>query len=136
MTDWTWPDAEMAAIIDGDTLTMKVTRDIGFGGSVTFPVRLRLNRINASPLKTAAGKEAATFLTNLLPVGGKFPLTTVGAYKYGGPDWSPGEWQAEITLSDGSLVSDVMVANGHAVYWNGQGPRPGGVSPTIHTGEH
>ena len=125
MTDWTWPDAVVTRIIDGDTLDMKVTRDLGFGGTASVVVRLRLNRINASPAYTDARKAATAYLSGLLPLGGVFPLTTTGPYKYGGPSTSPGEWMAEIELPTGN-VSDLMVAAGMAVYWNGEGPRPGG----------
>jgi len=33
---------------------------------------------------------------------------------------------AEITLPSGENLSDLLVSKGYAVYWNGQGPRPGG----------
>jgi endonuclease YncB( thermonuclease family) len=123
MTAWTWPDAEIVRIVDGDTLDMKVVRDLGFGGSASFVVRLRLNRVNAPALHTVDGLAASGYLSSLLPVATKCPLETVSPYKYGGPGTSPGEWMAEITLPTGN-VSDLMVASGHAVYWDGQGPRP------------
>lgn len=123
MSVWSWPDAQVVRVIDGDTLDMQVTRDLGFGGSASFVVRLRLNRINAPALHTVDGLAAFGYLSSLLPVGTKCPLTTVKAYKYGGPDTSPGEWMAEITTSAGN-VSDQMVTAGRAVYWSGAGPRP------------
>lgn len=124
MTAWSWPDAELVRVIDGDTLDMKVTRDLGFGGSASFVVRLRLNRINAPALSTVAGKASAAYLTQLLPVGSRVPLETVKPYKYGGPSDSPGEWMAEVTSPAGGNVSDLMVSNLLAVYWDGSGPRP------------
>lgn len=128
MTDWTWPDAQTTRIVDGDTLDMRVTRDLGFGGSATFVVRLRLGRINAPAAYTDEGKAATAYLTGLLPIGSTAALTTTGPYKYGGPQTSPGEWMAEITTTAGN-VSDLMVAAGHAVYWDGEGPRPGDGTP-------
>jgi len=110
-------------VVDGDTLDMCVTRDLGFGGSASFVVRLRLNRVNAPALHTAGGSAASAYLQTLLPAGGTFPLTTVEPYKFGGPSNSPGEWMAEIYVSGGN-VSDLMVKAGHAVVWNGTGPRP------------
>ena len=123
MAVWTWPDAEVVRVVDGDTLDMRVVRDLGFGGSATFVVRLRLNRVNAPALHTTDGLTAYGYLSQLLPVGTRCPMSTVGAYKFGGPATSPGEWMCEITTPAGN-VSDLMVTAGHAVYWNGQGPRP------------
>ena len=121
---WLWPGARVTRVIDGDSFVACVKRDIGFHGSVTFDVRLRLNRINTPPVKTPAGKSAATFFEALARVSevSSPPLLieTVKPYKYGD------EWMAEVTLPDGRNVSDVMVQSGGAVYWNGQGPRPGG----------
>lgn len=123
MMTWEWPDAEVRRIIDGDTLVMYVTKAIGFGGTASYEVRLRLNRINTPSLKTANGHAALSYLEGLLPIGSKVNLKTMNPYKFGGPDTSPGEWMAEITVPTGN-VSDLMVAAGFAVYWNGQGPRP------------
>jgi endonuclease YncB( thermonuclease family) len=132
MSIWVWPDAQLLAIIDGDTIEMRVTKDtkvdIGFGGvteeSATFNVRLRLNRINAPAKYTVAGQASMAYLQGMLMVGSTYKLETMKPYKYGGPDNSPGEWMAEITLSDGGNVSDLMVGALMAVYWDGQGPRP------------
>jgi endonuclease YncB( thermonuclease family) len=125
---WTWPDAEVVRVVDGDTLDMRVTKvsDIGFGftQSATVVVRLRLNRINAPALSTVAGKASAAYVASLLPVGTRVPLQTVKPYKYGGPGDSPGEWMAEVTSPAGGNVSDLMVSNLLAVYWDGSGPRP------------
>ena len=41
---WLWPGARITRVIDGDSFVACVKRDIGFHGSVTFDVRLRLNR--------------------------------------------------------------------------------------------
>jgi len=125
---WHWPDAQIASVTDGDTIDCRVTKDVGFGGSTTFRVRLRLARINAPADHTTdpAGEAAAAWLTGLLSVTPTVDLVTVDAYKYGGPRYSPGEWMAEVTLPDGRNVSDLAVDLGFATYWNGQGPRPGG----------
>lgn len=134
---WVWPDSVVTRIVDGDSFDALVTRrsaevvDIGFGGKTatkletSFTVRLRLNRINTPPAKTAEGR-AATALASQLMLAAPVHIVTVGAYKFGGPDTSPGEWMAEVTLPDGGNVSDVLVDTGVAVYWNGAGPRPGG----------
>ena len=120
-TPWTWPDSHVTRVIDGDSLTAHVTRDLGFHGTATFDVRLRLNRINTPPLKTQEGHAAALFVMDLLmstPV--PVFIETVSPYKFGD------EWMAEITLPSRENLSDLLVSKGYAVYWNGQGPRPGG----------
>jgi endonuclease YncB( thermonuclease family) len=125
VTAWEWPGSRVLRVVDGDTVDAQVTRDIGFGGSVQFPVRLRLARINAAPLATPQGTAARDYLVALLrPF--TVDLVTDKPYKYGGPPGAVGEWMAEITLPDGRNVSDVMVATGYALPWNGDGPRPGG----------
>jgi endonuclease YncB( thermonuclease family) len=121
---WSWPNSTITRVIDGDSFTARVTRDLGFHGTATFDVKLRLNRVNTPPVKTAAGASAASLFTELVRlVAGVSTLVlieTVKPYKYGD------EWMAEVTLPDGSNVSDLMVVQGAAVYWDGTGPRPGG----------
>ena len=123
MTDWSWPGSTIVRVVDGDTFDATVTRDLGFGGRAVFPIRLRLNRINAPKGSTADGKAATAYLVTLLPLAVSTQLTTTGPYKYGGPDWATGEWMAEVDTPAGN-VSDLMVTAGHAVYWDGSGPRP------------
>jgi endonuclease YncB( thermonuclease family) len=123
---WTWPLSTVTRVIDGDSFTARVTRDLGFHGIATFDVKLRLNRINAPPIGTDAGKGAkAAFEALVLRPSSSLPflltIETVKAYKYGD------EWMAEITLSGPPRnVSDELVKQGVAVYWDGTGPRPGG----------
>jgi endonuclease YncB( thermonuclease family) len=123
---WLWPGSFVTRIVDGDSFAARVTRDLGFHGTATFEQKLRLNRINAQPAKTALGQQATQRFGEL--VGMTLPgivsppllIETVKAYKYGD------EWMAEVTLADGRNVSDVLVAEGLAVFWDGTGPRPGG----------
>jgi endonuclease YncB( thermonuclease family) len=115
---WSWPASTITRVVDGDSIVARVTRDIGFHGTVTFDQHLRLNRINASPASTDLGKQATAFVTAKTT----FPcdIITTRAYKFGD------EWMAEVTLSDGENLSDALVAAGLAFYWDGTGPRPGG----------
>ena len=122
---WLWPNSTITRIKDGDSFVARVTRDIGFHGTLTFDVTLRLNRINTPPVKTEQGKMALEQFTALVRNGPGIPSTpvlieTVKAYKFGD------EWMAEVTLPDGRNVSDALVASGLAVFWDGTGPRPGG----------
>jgi len=128
---WEWPNSNVIRVIDGDSIVAHMEKDViidcGFHVMLTQKVevtqKLRLNRINASPAKTVEGIAATLYLTQLVLSVDTVLLETlkiVGAYKYGD------EWMVEVTMPDGSNVSDLMVTNGHAVYWNGEGPRPGG----------
>jgi endonuclease YncB( thermonuclease family) len=123
VAEWRWPGSYVARVIDGDTLDAKLTRDIGFGGTVTFPVRLRLARINAAKAKSPAGL-SATAMTIALTGGAPLEIITLKPYKYGGPADYAGEYMAEVVLPDGRNLSDALVAAGLAVYWDGRGPRP------------
>jgi endonuclease YncB( thermonuclease family) len=123
VAEWIWPDSAITRVIDGDTVDATVVRDIGFEGKVSFPVRLRLNRINAEPLKTAKGKLARARVL-ALTAGVRLQVVTSKGYKYGAPEGKAGEWMAEVVLPDGNNVSDVLVAERLATHWNGQGPRP------------
>jgi endonuclease YncB( thermonuclease family) len=116
---WQWPASMVTRVKDGDSFIARVNRDIGFHGFLTFDVTLRLNRINAAPIKTVHGQEAKQFLLELVkPNISLVNIETVKPYKYGD------EWMAEVELVDGRNVSDEMVKNAMAVYWDGTGPRP------------
>jgi len=123
VAEWSWPNSTVARVIDGDTVEACLTRDIGFEGSVSFPVRLRLNRINAEPVKSDKGFRAKARLL-ALTAGVKLTITTGRGYKYGAPAGKTGEWMAELVLPDGRNLSDLLVAEGLAVHWDGLGTRP------------
>lgn len=116
-TTWNWPESTCIRVIDGDTFVAQVSKDAGFHAIVTFQQRLRLNRINAPKKSTDAGKACLARVLELLQ--GTLNIDTVGAYKYGD------EWMAEVTTANGLNVSDKLVKEGLAVYWNGTGSRPG-----------
>lgn len=130
---WRWTGVTIPSVHDGDTIDALVSRsfDAGFGNTLisSYRVRLRLARINAPALSSADGEAAQSWLAELLMGGDGAPapdlvVTTLDAYKYGGPSYSPGEWMAEVILPDGRNVSDLAVATGHAVFWDGHGLRP------------
>lgn len=118
MTTWAWPEATVVRVIDGDSLVVRLTRDVGFHGSVTFEQRVRLAGINTPPLSTNQGRDAANWVE--AHTMGTLTVTTLKPYKYGD------EWMALLTLADGRDVSDTLVALGLAYVWNGRGSRPGG----------
>ena len=117
---WPWPGSTITRVIDGDSIVARVSRDIGFHGVATFEQKLRLNRINAAPASTDPGTRATAFVVAHTTPGVVVDITTEKPYKYGD------EWMAEVTLPDGSNLSDALVAAGLALYWDGTGPRPGG----------
>jgi endonuclease YncB( thermonuclease family) len=125
VADWLWPNSVITRVIDGDTADICLTRDIGFEGTVTFPIRLRLNRINAEPVKSPRGMRAKARVL-ALTAGALLHITTGKGYKYGAPKDKTGEWMAEVLLPDGRNLSDLLVDEGLATYWDGQGPRPDG----------
>lgn len=63
---WLWPKSSVTRVIDGDSFVARVTRDIGFHGTTTFEVKLRLNRINAPARTTERGADARDAATRYL----------------------------------------------------------------------
>lgn len=121
---WSWPDSIISRVIDGDTIEADlVNSHVGFGLTVTFPARLRLNRINAEPGNHSRGMQCKARVLALTG-GTRVHVTTGRGYKYGAPPGLIGEWMAEVLLADNRNLSDLLVTEGLAVYWNGQGPRP------------
>lgn len=124
---WIWYNSTLNNAVDGDTVdvTLSIQVDIGFRRTATVSgvQRVRLNRIDAYAINTDKGKAARQAL---LDAATGFPLTvtTLKPYKYGGPWQYGGEYMAEIVLPNGSNLSDLMVAGGYALAWDGNGPRP------------
>lgn len=127
MAIWRWPTSRIHKVVDGDTFDSDLSRviDIGFGikSVITLPARLRLARINTPRSSSIRGRKAKELvLTYTLDQ--VVDITTVKTYKYGGPDDKVGEYVAEVVLPNGTNLSDLLVAEGLAAYWDGQGPRP------------
>lgn len=136
--DWVWRDSRVVRVIDGDTLVARLTRDIGFHGSVTFEQHLRLRGTDADDIDTPKGKDAADFLSTLV-MGVPVAITTEKRrrdepYKFG-DEWmativlpEPYKFTVPVTLPlplpDLTNVSEVMIATGHAFRWDGRGTRP------------
>lgn len=109
-------------VTDGDTFTCAV--DLGF--YITCRMACRLTGINAPEHNEPGGPEARTALAAIL---GRGPVTvqSVKADKYAG------RFDAHVVVTEparhgpGATVWDVaawMVGNGHAVWWDGTGPKP------------
>lgn len=127
MGAWHWPQSRIHKVIDGDTVDSTLIRlvDIGFNVTitVTLPMRLRLSRINAARSSSVKGKRAKDLVTSRV-TGVDVHITTLKSYKYGGPEDKVAEYMAEVTLPDGRNLSDLLVAEDLATYWDGSGPRP------------
>lgn len=108
-------EATVVSIHDGDTLRADV--DLGFDtwrGNEPF----RLIGIQAPELGKPGGRESRDWLRDLLPLGTTVRIVTEKdrTEKYG---------RYLATIFKGELnVNDALVDAGHAVFWDGKGPRP------------
>lgn len=126
--------AQVVNIHDGDTIDVDVAlvkagrlkedRDLGFNvhrcpaGVVLERQSVRFYGCNAPELNTPEGKAARDFLCTLITVGDTVTLLSHGWDKYGG------RIDGQITLADGRDLVATMIAAGHAVAWDGTGPKP------------
>jgi endonuclease YncB( thermonuclease family) len=108
---------------DGDTI--HVDLDLGFGVQLDSHdldgkpvISCRVFGSNAPELSTAAGKAALAYGQTLLKSGDHVTVVSHGYDKYGG------RFDGAITLADGSDFAAQMIAAGHAVFWDGTGPKP------------
>lgn len=121
-TRFVWPDSTLVAVVDGDTVDVFLTLDVGFGRRLSGPQRLRLNRIDAYKVTSPAGQDAARLVAAELSHA-PFTVETLKPYKYGG-NLAAAEYMAEVVLPDGRNLSDVLLTAGLALSYDGRGPRP------------
>lgn len=106
---------------DGDTLD--ISADLGFRISIRQTVRLY--GLNAPEVRSrdreekTRGLAALVFVCDLAPPG---EMVRVRSHKDGEEKF--GRWLAEVILADGRVVNDELVKAGHAVPYDGKGPRP------------
>jgi endonuclease YncB( thermonuclease family) len=106
-----WPyvrDAELLTVIDGDTLRLRI--DLGW--RVYIDGEIRLLRINAPEMNTAAGKDARLFVINLFNEVGTNMLVSS---KRRDPDRSFTRYLADVMLADGRDLADTIIQAGHGV---------------------
>ena len=107
--------AKIDDVHDGDTCT--ATMDLGFHVSIQLP--LRLLGINAPELSQPTGSAAMDHLKAMID--GK--TVTVKTQKDKQEKY--GRYLATIYVGgDAVSVNEKMVRDGHAVAWDGKGPRP------------
>ena len=104
------------SVHDGDTVYVKL--DVGFDLSVY--TRIRVRGINAPELSTAAGKAARDFAQTLLKPGDAVRVVSYGWDKFGGRI----DASIEYRLAAPEDFAKAMIAAGHAVPWDGTGPKP------------
>lgn len=97
--------ARLERVVDGDTLDLFV--DLGF--QIWVHQRLRVLGIDAPERFAPGGREATAFLTELIPAGS---IVTIDTQKTVSDKY--GRWLADVTLSDGRVLSEVMAEAGHA----------------------
>lgn len=107
--------AVVRSVHDGDTFRADV--DLGFGVWISNQP-FRLMGIQAPELGNVKGRDARDALRRLIPVGGEVRIKTQKdtREKYG-------RWLAVVTGVDGD-IGDALIASGHAVAWDGTGPKP------------
>ena len=104
------------SVHDGDTINIKL--DVGF--DLTVYARVRVMGINAPELSTAAGKAARDYAQSLLSVGEPVKVVSYGWDKFGGRI----DASISYNLSDPHDFATAMINAGHAVPWDGKGPKP------------
>jgi micrococcal nuclease len=111
--------ARIDKVVDGDTID--VALDLGL--DVGVRTRLRLAAINAPETSTEPGRLARDYVVGWVRShqvsGGWFTVRTAKdrREKYG-------RYLATVTAPDGADLGADLVAAGHALPWDGHGPRP------------
>jgi micrococcal nuclease len=111
--------AQIEKVVDGDTLN--VALDLGL--DVTVRTVLRLAGLNAPEHGTPEGDAATAFVTAWVlkhqTVGGWFTVMTTKDRKE-----KYGRYLATVTSADGGVLNAELLAAGHALPWDGHGPKP------------
>jgi len=117
--EWTVP-ARVERVIDGDTVA--VSLDLGWG--IYKRDHIRVAHINAPELSTPEGKLAKAYAETLLPADREITVVSHSLDKYG---------RALATIKYASILAptpeiidfgQMMISKGHALAWEGQGPKP------------
>jgi endonuclease YncB( thermonuclease family) len=126
---WEYPNSTLERMIDGDSFVANFTREITTTTDVGFhiksttttlhkgQIRFRLNRVACASSKTPSGF-GAYLASQYKLAAAPFNLKSVGPYKFGD------EWMAEVTLADGTNLSDWLIERQWGVFWNGNGAQP------------
>jgi len=107
--------ATIVEVVDGDTVHLNV--DLGL--DQTRFLKVRIVGINAPEKATQAGKDAKAWAQAILPLGSAVVIRTVKdrTEKYG-------RYLAAIIMAQDADYATLAISTGHAVAWDGKGPRP------------
>lgn len=115
-TAWYFPDTEVLAVKDGDTLRVRVTVDVGFNFEARHEFNVRLNGIDASDAEPGEGIAKQYLIDLLAAEGNRVLLVSVKGQrkdKYG-------RYLAGLrSMRDGRCLNQVMVDAGQAVHYEG-----------------
>jgi endonuclease YncB( thermonuclease family) len=102
--------AQVESVHDGDTFTVFV--DLGFG--IFLRTKVRVQGVNSPETDTAAGRLAAAFLAELLPINSVVSLDSRRLDLHG-------RAEAVVALPDGRDLASVLLAAGQAQPANDRG---------------
>jgi endonuclease YncB( thermonuclease family) len=103
-------------IVDGDTFDAEV--DLGFHNWTKQ--RFRLNAYSAPEVRGVEkniGIIAKAKLVELLPIDGFIIITSTKTEKFG-------RWLADVKLENGRLLTELLIALGYGLPWDGKGKKP------------
>lgn len=109
-------NAYIKRIVDGDTFDADV--DLGF--HTWGKQRFRINGYSAPEIRGVEhefGVIAKAKLEELLPLESMITITSTKTEKFG-------RWLADLTLKNGSTITDYLIEQGYGLPWNGKGKRP------------
>lgn len=107
--------AGMSRVIDGDTVVL----DIDLGFRVQQEHAVRLAGLNAPELSTHEGVDAKAWVITWFATNGPYLTVTTTA----NPLDKYGRYLADV-YANGSHLNADLITSGHAVVWDGKGPRP------------
>lgn len=117
--DYRYVLAQVIRVIDGDTVEVKISKDVGFYLTVSWDLHIRLDGVDCPEtnrvLTRKAGLAASEFTRKWLE-SGTFVVETVAK----APGKATGKtsferWVARIIRQDGVSLGDALVEAGHAV---------------------
>jgi endonuclease YncB( thermonuclease family) len=115
-----YPEAKVAQVVDGDTLDVLVS-----GLDVDIHVRMRLIGVNAAEHGTPAGDAATAFVRDwCVATGWAVQLETVKTRTGTEQREKYGRWLAGVRNTAGQSLASALIEAGHALPWDGKGPRP------------
>lgn len=108
--------AALIRVIDGDTMVFDI--DLGFRILQTHSIRLE--GLNCPEIHTPEGRDATAYADNWFTTNGP----SVVLFTQQNPFDKYGRYLAKVVSPTGSCLNTDLLATGHAVVWDGKGPKP------------